>query len=337
MTTKLLEKLDSAAKTPDKATRQTLAEWRKELTDAAESSGLPQAELEPVLAQVGPHYAAADRLALQEQRRLRAMDITVALASVCGVAAGVLDRIVDLGATVPILIGGACAAVGLVFVLVRRARVQQRWVQARYISEVFRTAPFATLAGVDLRQVEHEAVETLAASPNPSPLLRDRLHDTLPTLAGGCADPHLAEFVRIAWFDHQCAYHSTNRRKKRSGLALARIVAALAFGASMVAAVVSLAQVAARGDAASTPGPISFLSTVLPAVATNALFLLTAREFARVSTRSGRMAREFAALAAKLPSGTPLPDVERVVGEAAEMALLEAYEWSVLLGSARDL
>lgn len=339
MTKSLLELLERRVEHPDAATQATIDAWRSRLADIARASGLPQALLEPVLDAVAPLYAATDRMAMQQQRKLRCMDGAVAVASVVGVAASVLDRVVTLTAPIPTLIGGTSALVGLVFVLVSRRRVQQRWVQARFCSEIFRIAPFTMLAGVDLSEVERVAIDSLVASPNPSPLLRSFLRQHLPPPAAPALDhPCLAAFVRTAWFDDQQKYHAGNRRQKRGGVALARLVAALAFAATTVAAVVTVAANLTHTDLPDRAvGRLAFASTVLPAVAANVLFLITAREFARVSARSGRMAREFAALARRTPDGATPDAMQALVREAAEMAALESYEWSVLLGSARGL
>lgn len=329
-----------------KALRRELSEGDhakiEDLREQAVKGGVDSQLAELVASELASLHLGCERISGEAQRQSMGRDFGIAVFAVLltlSGAVGILYPSVGAWSSgFEALLGGIVVAL-----LLWRQFNDSRpmWICARYLAEHARTASFASLGGVNCAQLVHRTLSALPAERNSPAWLREELGQRLLRIESllsssgtqGQLAPKVAEFLGRVWVQDQQDWHWANHRRKRIRAILSSVLGL--FALTIVTAIALL-----QLDAALHPGVQRFgrefalLSVVLPGVASAAFLFSSQYELSRVAGRSLQMHHHWRGCARKLSSAADDAARSSQLSEIAEAAMLENYEWSVLLGTA---
>ena len=292
--------------------------------------------------QVWSLYLACEGVARQGQGSSIGRDAGIALAAVLLTTAGAVGILFE---GLAIWAAGIEAVLGLLtagLILWRWFRDSRVvWISARYLAEHARATAYACLGGVSCKPLVQGALRALPAEKDAALWLRGILEQRLAHVSGYLAQagpPHstggaVSRYLGDRWLKDQEDWHLANHRRKRLHGRGASVVGLVALTAVACIAVVQAAIQLNTGSRGLAPwGPLA--SVVLPGAASAAFLLGAQYELSRVAGRSLHMHRQWKRQRKALETAKDDATRSAVLTEAARSALLENYEWSVLLGTA---
>jgi len=212
----------------------------------------------------------------------------------------------------------------------RRARIQQRWISARYLAERLRNAFFLALTSTDERPPPTVPVdEDIPATPWVGVAYRMAWMRRPRVDVAGVPVASLRGFLSRVWVDHQRRYFSdASARDKRRHHVSTQAAEAL-FGASVVIAII---HVALGGPEGWGQHAVSVLAISVPACAAALVGYTTQREYLRNSLRYGRMADSLINADNLLLAAADHAQVREISAAVDRMLREERGEWFGTIG-----
>jgi len=255
--------------------------------------------------------------------RLSAMLFAFAAAAVCIVGAQLV-----FVPQIRFVVGGEVACLAAILVGLewgRHARLQQRWISARYLAERLRSAFFLALIGAD---EESSAAAFISGDIPVAPwvgIAFDMVWMRRPQVDTGRTSVELLRsFLSQAWVDDQRSYfEGASARAQRNYQLSTRVVEAL-FAVSLVIAVV---HVSLAGPEDWVHHAVSWLAISIPACAAALAGYSSQREYHRNALRYSRMAHSLADANALMLAAADHAKVRQIAASVDRLLRQERGEW----------